>query len=117
MENQPCFVTHDFSNNESNDQDLALLASALGHTHRIAILRFLMAHSRCICGSIVDELPISQSTVSQHLKKLKEAGWITGEVEGPRTCYCLKPGVVQRFEALLKSLDVPADSKSEACCG
>jgi DNA-binding transcriptional ArsR family regulator len=105
MENQPCFVTHDFSNDESSDEDLALLAAALGHPHRIAILRLLMANSRCICGSIVDELPISQSTVSQHLKKLKEAGWITGEVEGPRTCYCLRPGAIQRFQGLLENLE------------
>jgi ArsR family transcriptional regulator len=115
MENSPVFVTHDPSK-ESGDQDLALLAAALGHPHRIAILRFLMANSRCMCGNIVDELPISQSTVSQHLKKLKEAGWITGDVEGPRTCYCLKPGVIQRFTTLLRSLEASIISKGEACC-
>ena len=105
MENQPCFVTHDSVEDECNDQDLALLAAALGHPHRIAILRLLMTNARCMCGNIVNELPISQSTVSQHLKKLKEAGWITGEVEGPRTCYCLKPGAIQRFTDLFGSLE------------
>ena len=115
MENAPSFVTHDASN-EANDQDLAVLAAALGHPHRIAIIRFLLANTRCMCGNIVDELPISQSTVSQHLKKLKEAGWVTGEVDGPKTCYCMKPGVIQRFTALLESLKASTRIQGEACC-
>ena len=115
MENAPSFVTHDASD-EANDQDLAVLAAALGHPHRIAIIRFLLANTRCMCGNIVDELPISQSTVSQHLKKLKEAGWISGEVDGPKSCYCMKPGVVQRFISLLQSLQTSIPANSDACC-
>jgi ArsR family transcriptional regulator, arsenate/arsenite/antimonite-responsive transcriptional repressor len=85
-------------------EDLARLARALGHPHRVAILRFLRERNACICGEIVDVLPVAQSTVSQHLKKLKEAGWITGEIEGPRTCYCLNEAALSRFRELLDSI-------------
>jgi ArsR family transcriptional regulator len=71
------------------DQRLAETAKALGHPARIAILRVLAQRGTCICGEIVEVLPLAQSTVSQHLKALKEAGLIQGEIEGPRTCYCI----------------------------
>jgi ArsR family transcriptional regulator len=103
MENAPSFVVHSPAEIQSND-NLAKLAAALGHPHRVAILRYLLEHPRCICGDIVDELPVAQSTVSQHLKKLKEAGWIQGEIEGPKTCYCLRPGVLNRFGELVAGL-------------
>lgn len=83
----------------ANDQ-LARLAKALGHPARVAIIRLLLRRQACVCGEIVDELPLAQSTVSQHLKQLKEAGLIRGEVDGPRVCYCVEPGAV----ALLKNL-------------
>ena len=85
-------------------EDLARLARALGHPHRVAILQFLRRRNGCICGEIVDLLPVAQSTVSQHLKKLKEAGWITGEIEGPRTCYCLNEEALARFRELLEAV-------------
>jgi ArsR family transcriptional regulator len=88
----------------ASDEELAKLARALGHPHRIAIMRLLHCCNTCICGDIVDRLPIAQSTVSQHLKKLKEAGWIQGEIEGPRTCYCINPQVFERFRNLINSL-------------
>lgn len=69
--------------------ELASLTKALGHPARIAILQFLLQHKACICGDIVDELPLSQSTVSQHLKELKGAGLIKGNIEGPSICYCI----------------------------
>ena len=69
--------------------DLAILTKALGHPARIAILQFLAEKKSCICGDIVDELPLSQSTVSQHLRELKNAGLIKGEIEGPSVCYCI----------------------------
>jgi DNA-binding transcriptional ArsR family regulator len=69
--------------------DLALLTKALGHPARVAILQFLIEKKSCICGDIVDELPLSQSTVSQHLRELKNAGLIKGEIEGPSVCYCI----------------------------
>lgn len=68
---------------------LALLAKALGHPARVAILEVLIQRKSCICGDIVEELPLSQSTVSQHLKELKKAGLIKGEIEGPKVCYCI----------------------------
>jgi DNA-binding transcriptional ArsR family regulator len=68
---------------------LAKYAKALGHPARVAILKLLASKQTCICGDIVDELPLSQSTVSQHLKELKDAGLITGEIDGAKVCYCI----------------------------
>jgi ArsR family transcriptional regulator len=70
------------------DTATALMCKALGHPARLAILRQLLYEDRCICGRIVEVLPLAQSTVSQHLKVLKDAGLIRGDVEGPKTCYC-----------------------------
>jgi ArsR family transcriptional regulator len=69
------------------DADLAGLAKALGHPARVRIMRLLLAREACYCGQIVDELPLAQATVSQHLKVLRNAGLIVGEIEGLRTCY------------------------------
>jgi len=71
------------------ENKLAKYAKALGHPARIAILKFLASKESCQCGDIVDELPLSQSTVSQHLKELKDAGLIKGEIEGVKVCYCI----------------------------
>ena len=86
------------------DLELAVLAKALGHTARVQIVRLLARRDTCVCGDIVDELPLSQSTVSQHLKVLKEAGIIRGEIDGPRVCYCLNPRTLRRLRALVSSL-------------
>lgn len=83
---------------------MAILAKALGHPARIQIVRLLACRTTCVCGDIVDELPLSQSTVSQHLKVLKEAGIIRGEIDGPRVCYCLNPRTLRRLKALVGSL-------------
>jgi ArsR family transcriptional regulator len=83
-----------------SDARLAQLAKALGHPARIAILRTL-AERACICGEIVEVLPLAQSTVSQHLKVLKEAGWITGAIDGPRTCYALNRSAVEELRLAL----------------
>jgi len=91
------------------DRELASLARALGHPARVAILRLLSTTGECVCGSIVDRLPLSQATVSQHLKVLKQAGLIQGEVEGPRVCYCVQPAALDQLRALLADL-----RKSEA---
>lgn len=71
------------------DNKIAKYAKALAHPARVAILRLLIQKKACICGDIVDELPLSQSTVSQHLKELKEAGLIKGDIEGVKVCYCI----------------------------
>ncbi|MBT8470936.1 MAG: metalloregulator ArsR/SmtB family transcription factor [Deltaproteobacteria bacterium] len=82
------------------DQELAMLAKAIAHPARVRILRVLVRRTTCVCGDIVDELPLAQSTVSQHLKVLKEAGLIRGEVDGPRVCYCVEPRALRRLRAL-----------------
>jgi DNA-binding transcriptional ArsR family regulator len=71
------------------DNKISQYAKALSHPARVAILQLLLKKQACICGDIVDELPLSQSTVSQHLKELKEAGLIKGEIEGKKICYCI----------------------------
>ena len=84
--------------------ELAALCKALGHPARVAIVRYLDQVDRCVCGRIVSVLPLAQSTVSQHLKILKESGLVRGEVEGPRTCYCLDRERLAAFRALASSL-------------
>ncbi len=86
------------------DEELASLCKAVGNPARVQILRLLARKDSCICGDIVDELPLAQSTVSQHLKVLKEAGLIRGEIDGPRVCYCLEPAALRRLRALIGSL-------------
>ncbi len=86
------------------DQELASLAKALGHPARVQIVRLLARRSSCLCGDIVDELPLAQSTVSQHLNVLKQAGVIIGEIDGPRVCYCLNPITMSRIRALFAAL-------------
>jgi ArsR family transcriptional regulator, arsenate/arsenite/antimonite-responsive transcriptional repressor len=93
------------------DAELAALAKAIGHPARVQILRILAGRTACVCGDIVDELPLAQSTVSQHLKLLKGAGLIRGEVDGPRVCYCIEPGALRRLEALVTGLGAMAPSK------
>ena len=84
--------------------ELAMACKALGHPARIRILQFLKRADRCICGEIVDSLPLAQSTVSQHLKILKQAGLVVGEIEGPRTCYCLDKKKLARLKELVAGL-------------
>lgn len=84
-----------------SDIEFARLAGALGHPARVAIVRLLQQKGVCICGEIVEVLPLAQSTVSQHLKTLKDAGLVQGEVDGPRTCYCINPAALERLRSLL----------------
>jgi ArsR family transcriptional regulator len=86
------------------DEELAGLAKALGHPARVAILRQLAEEGTCVCGQIVDALPLAQATVSQHLKVLKDAGFVQGEIDGPRVCYCLNPKTLKRFRKLVNEL-------------
>jgi ArsR family transcriptional regulator, arsenate/arsenite/antimonite-responsive transcriptional repressor len=86
------------------DEELSALAKALGHPARVKILRILVRKNTCICGDIVEELPLAQSTVSQHLKVLKEVGLIRGDVDGPRVCYCIEPRALRRLKALVGGL-------------
>ena len=83
---------------------LAKLAKAIAHPTRVEILRLLVRREGCIVGDLVDELPRAQSTISQHLKQLKEAGLVRGDVDGPRVCYCVEPGAVALLKALVERL-------------
>jgi ArsR family transcriptional regulator, arsenate/arsenite/antimonite-responsive transcriptional repressor len=86
------------------DAELARLAKALGHPVRVAILRHLLRHGVCVCGALVQRVPLAQSTVSQHLKVLKEAGLLQGEIDGPRVCYCANRNAVRRLLQLIGEL-------------
>ena len=84
---------------------LAELSKGLAHPARVEIVRILAnkpVDSRCVCGDIVDALPLAQSSVSQHLKVLKETGWIQGQIDGPYVCYCIVEGVLEYYLALMK---------------
>ncbi|MBX3442200.1 MAG: winged helix-turn-helix transcriptional regulator [Planctomyces sp.] len=83
---------------------LAGLAWALAHPARVRILKLLIRRQSCICGEIVHELPLAQSTVSQHLKILKNAGLIQGEVDGPKVCYCIHPAGLNELKGLIDGL-------------
>ncbi len=104
------------SNNFTEEQNRkAELYKALGHPARIAIIEFLINQNSCVCGAIVEELPLSQSTISQHLKELKDAGIIKGEIEGVKTCYCIDEKVWKELENLSSSL-MSSYSLNDKCC-
>lgn len=82
--------------------ELAAVMKALGHPARVAIMQLLMERQACVCGSIVDALPLSQATVSQHLAALKEVGLIQGNIDGPKICYCIDQTNWQKARAMVK---------------
>lgn len=99
------------------EQDLAAFAKALAHPARIAILTILAAQNECICGKIVDILPLAQSTVSQHLKELKNAGLINGTVDGPKSCYCINWKAFEKINGKFSFLFSSLKTQNEkACC-
>ena len=94
-------------NKEKNIEQLAELARGLSHPYRLKIIKILAelpSDNQCMVGSIVDQLPIAQSTVSQHLKILKETGWIEGRIDGPRVCYCINENVYSKYIDQLEHL-------------
>jgi ArsR family transcriptional regulator, arsenate/arsenite/antimonite-responsive transcriptional repressor len=99
------------------EQDLATFSKAMAHPARIAILKVLALRNECICGEIVELLPLAQSTVSQHLKELKEAGLVDGIVDGPRSCYCINWKAFEKFSTEFNTLFNTLKVKnSKACC-
>jgi ArsR family transcriptional regulator len=96
------------------DARLAELAWAVAHPVRVRILRILLTRASCVCGEIVDALPLAQSTVSQHLRILKDAGLIQGEIDGPRVCYCVNATALQELKELVDSFDSLRCSVSRA---
>ncbi len=92
---------------------IAALAKALAHPARVAIVQYLTKTKDCVCGQIVDVLPLAQSTISQHLKELKNAGIIEGEINGVKTCYCINPEVWQELKLVFGHL---FDQYDASCC-
>lgn len=84
-------------------QELAAFGKAISHPARVVILKFIAEQNSCICGDIVEILPLAQSTVSQHLKELQQAGLIRGSIEGPKTCYCVDFENYERLTQKLRS--------------
>jgi DNA-binding transcriptional ArsR family regulator len=95
--------------------EMAILAKALGHPARIAIMEFLIKNNTCICGDIVHELPLAQPTISQHLKELKNAGLIKGSVEGTAICYCVNTTTVKKIHHFFSTF-IGSNSKKNNCC-
>ncbi|MEO6330794.1 MAG: metalloregulator ArsR/SmtB family transcription factor [Ginsengibacter sp.] len=95
--------------------ELATLAKALGHPARIAILEHLLKVNACICGDIVNELPLAQPTISQHLKELKNAGLIKGEIEGNSICYCINEKNWRKIQKIVNSLFDKFNSQTNCC--
>jgi ArsR family transcriptional regulator len=98
---------------QDTDIDIADLAKALAHPARLRILRLLLATPGCIGGDIVDAVGLAQSTVSEHLRILKAAGVISGEISGPRTCYALNPAALGPLAEFIGTLTA---SSAAVCC-
>ena len=98
----------------TQQNELAILAKAIGHPARIAIIEYLLKTDSCICGDIVNELPLAQPTVSQHLKELKNAGLIKGSIEGTATCYCINQQGFNKLKGFFENINSYLN-KNECC--
>jgi DNA-binding transcriptional ArsR family regulator len=96
--------------------EIATLAKALGHPARIAIMEYLVKVGTCICGDIVNELPLAQPTVSQHLKELKNAGLIKGDIEGNTICYCIDEKMLNKLRSYFGNITSKFEKKKSNCC-
>lgn len=95
---------------------IAILAKAFGHPARVAIIDYLLKVDTCICGDIVNELPLAQPTVSQHLKELKNAGLIKGDIEGNTICYCIDEKAVDKLQGYFANISIKLEKKKSSCC-
>jgi ArsR family transcriptional regulator, arsenate/arsenite/antimonite-responsive transcriptional repressor len=95
--------------------EMAILAKALGHPARIAIMEYILKNDACICGDIVNELPLAQPTISQHLKELKNAGLIKGNIEGTAICYCVEPKALKKIHLFFTQLIACCTNKTTCC--
>lgn len=100
----------------AQQNELANITKALGHPARIAILEYLLKVDTCICGDIVNELPLAQPTVSQHLKELKNAGIIKGTIEGNAICYCIDENTLERLKNYFGEVLFTLEKKKVSCC-
>ena len=107
-QNHDQFTTH--------QNALASLAKAIGHPARVAIIEYLLTVDTCICGDIVNELPLAQPTVSQHLKELKNAGIIKGSIEGKAICYCIDETALQVLQDFFTKISAGLAKKKNNCC-
>jgi DNA-binding transcriptional ArsR family regulator len=105
--------TEHFTNTQN---EIAILAKALGHPARIAIMEYLLKVDTCICGDIVNELPLAQPTVSQHLKELKNAGLIKGDIDGNSICYCIEEDALIKLQAYFGNISTKLEMKKNNCC-
>jgi DNA-binding transcriptional ArsR family regulator len=105
--------TEHFTDNQNH---IAILAKALGHPARVAIIEYLMSVETCICGDIVNELPLAQPTVSQHLKELKNAGLIKGSIEGNAICYCIDEKSLTKLRDYFANISDSLEKKKSNCC-
>ena len=105
--------TEHFTNKQN---DLAKLTKALAHPARIAIIEYLLKVDTCICGDIVNELPLAQPTVSQHLKELKNAGLIKGNIEGNAICYCVDENALVKLQTFLTKISNKMEQRKNNCC-
>ncbi|MEO0311862.1 MAG: hypothetical protein RIQ89_1519 [Bacteroidota bacterium] len=95
---------------------IATIAKALGHPARVAIIEYLLKVDSCICGDIVNELPLAQPTVSQHLKELKNAGIIKGDIDGNSICYCLDDKTLDKIRNYFSGVSSKLEKKKSNCC-
>ncbi len=100
----------------NKQNEIAILAKALGHPARIAILEYLLNVNACICGDIVNELPLAQPTVSQHLRELKNAGLIKGDIEGNTICYCINEKALEVLQSYFVGVSSKLEIKKSNCC-
>ena len=98
------------------ENELADFANAISHPARVAILKEIAKRESCICGEVVEILPLAQSTVSQHLKELLKAGLITGTVEGVTSCYCINYKTFEKFEKIFNEFFTKTNSNNIKCC-
>ncbi|MBF4490954.1 winged helix-turn-helix transcriptional regulator [Flavobacterium sp. MR2016-29] len=99
-----------------NQNELGNLTKALGHPARIAIIEYLLKVNTCICGDIVNELPLSQPTISQHLKELKNAGLIKGSIEGNAICYCINEAGFDKIKSFFNLVANHIEKRNKECC-
>jgi predicted transcriptional regulator len=104
----------DYFSLEQNE--ISNLFKALGHPARIAIIEYLLKAKSCICGDIVNELPLAQPTISQHLKELKSVGIIQGSIEGKTICYCLNPEIIYHLESIIGRIASEIRNQNSTCC-
>lgn len=95
--------------------EIAILSKALGHPARVAIIEYLISVDACICGDIVNELPLAQPTVSQHLKELKNAGLIKGNIEGNAICYCVDEKNLEKLNKFISHISIKTNKKNSCC--